>query len=144
MSTTTPEYETSPRDLGAPLDALLVDAAAGSLHRFLPGAESVAFGASLAVRPIAVTGEALSLAQELGRVVLGTSTHEPSTRDRRFADPAWHDNPFLHRSVQAHLAGARASIASSTSLSSTNATTCGCASWRTTSSTPRRRRTCPG
>jgi hypothetical protein len=33
MSTTTPEYETSPRDLGAPLDALLVDAAAGSLRR---------------------------------------------------------------------------------------------------------------
>jgi polyhydroxyalkanoate synthase len=106
MSTTTPEYETSPRDLGAPLDALLVDAATGSLHRFLPGAESVAFGASLAVRPIALTGEALSLAQELGRVVLGTSSQEPSTRDRRFADPAWHDNPFLHRSVQAHLAGA--------------------------------------
>jgi polyhydroxyalkanoate synthase len=104
MSTTSPEYDTSARDLGAPLDALLVGAASGSLHRFLPGAESVAFGASLVTKPTTVTGEALGLIQELTRVVLGASEHEPSTRDRRFADPAWHDNPFLHRTVQAYLA----------------------------------------
>ena len=102
--TTTPDHDTSARDLGVPLDALLVDAASGSLHRFLPGAEAAAFGASLATQPLSVAGEAANLANELGRVLLGTSTHEPSTRDRRFADPGWHDNPFLRRAVQTYLA----------------------------------------
>jgi polyhydroxyalkanoate synthase len=102
--TTTPHHDTSALDLGAPLDALLVDAASGSVHRFLPGAETAAFGASLATKPLSVAGEAFGLTRELGRVLVGTSTQEPSTRDRRFADRAWHDNPFLHRSVQAYLA----------------------------------------
>ena len=108
MSTTRPtakpDHDPSARNLGVPLDALLVDTASGSLHRFLPGAETAAFGASLATKPLSVAGEAASLANELGRVVLGTSTHEPSTRDRRFADPAWPDNPLLHRAVQSYLA----------------------------------------
>ena len=102
--TATPDHDPSARNLGVPLDALLVDTASGSLHRFLPGAETAAFGASLATKPFSVVGEAANLANELGRVVLGTSTHEPSTRDRRFADPGWHDNPFLHRAVQTYLA----------------------------------------
>ncbi len=102
--TATPDHDASARDLGVPLDALLVDAASGSLHRFLPGAETAAFGASLATKPFAVVGEAANLANEIGRVVLGTSTHEPSTRDRRFKDPAWQGNPFLRRAVQTYLA----------------------------------------
>jgi poly[(R)-3-hydroxyalkanoate] polymerase subunit PhaC len=104
MSTTTPEFDTSPRDLGAPLDALLVDAASGSLYRFLPGAETAALGASLTTKPLSVAGETATFAKELSRVLMGTSSHEPSTRDRRFADTAWHDNPFLHRTVQAYVA----------------------------------------
>src|SRR5207248_2251101 len=46
------------------------------------------------------------LATELGRVAVGTSTLAPSTKDRRFADPAWTQNPLLHRAVQAYLAAA--------------------------------------
>jgi polyhydroxyalkanoate synthase len=102
-STSEQEYGAEARDVSAPLDALLVDAAAGSLHRFLPGAETAALGAALAARPKAVTGEAVNLAKGLGRVLVGTSTLEASNRDRRFADPAWRDNPLLHRSLQAYL-----------------------------------------
>lgn len=103
-STTEQEYGVPAReDVSAPLDALLVDAAAGSLHRFLPGAETAAFAAALASKPRAVTGEAVSLARGLGRVLVGTSPLEASTRDRRFADPAWRGNPLLHRSLQAYL-----------------------------------------
>jgi polyhydroxyalkanoate synthase len=95
-------------DFSAPLDALLVDAASGSVHRFLPGRESAAFTRSLARRPLSVASELLSLAAELTRVAAGTSGLEPETRDRRYADQAWRGNPVLHRAVQAHLACAAA------------------------------------
>lgn len=95
-------------DVSAPLDALLVDAASGAVHRFLPGRESAALAGSLARRPLAVASEALSLAAELTRVAAGTCALEPETRDRRYVDQAWRQNPVLHRAVQAHLAGAAA------------------------------------
>lgn len=101
----TPRIEPAERDLGAPLDALLVSAAsATSLHRWLPGGETRALVRSLAGRPSGVARLAADLASELARVAVGTSTFEPSSRDRRFADPGWKDNPFLRRSVQAYLA----------------------------------------
>jgi polyhydroxyalkanoate synthase len=46
------------------------------------------------------------LAAELARVAVGTSTVAPSTRDRRFADPAWTQNPLLRRAVRAYLVAA--------------------------------------
>jgi polyhydroxyalkanoate synthase len=51
------------------------------------------------------TGRRLDgLAAELARIGVGSSTVAPSRRDRRFADPAWADNPLLRRVVQAYLA----------------------------------------
>jgi len=102
----TPEYDVPTRDISAPLDALLVDAAAAtSLHRWLPSRESVSFAVALARRPRAVAGALTTLGAELGRVATGSSAFEPSSRDRRFADRAWRENAVLRRIVQAYLAG---------------------------------------
>jgi len=91
----------------APLDALLVDAALGPLRRFAPNASTVRFAARLARRPFTVGRRAGGLAAEFGRIAVGTSAVAPAKRDRRFADPAWMQNPLLHRVVQAYLAAGR-------------------------------------
>ena len=49
--------------------------------------------------------QAGQLAAELWKVAEGTSAVAPAPRDRRFADPAWRDNPLLKRIVQGYLAG---------------------------------------
>jgi polyhydroxyalkanoate synthase subunit PhaC len=93
-------------DRAAPLDALLVDAALGP-RRFLPDASTLRLALGLGRRP-ATTGRRLrDLAGELARVGAGTSTLAPSRRDRRFVDPAWAENPLLHRLLQAYLAAAQ-------------------------------------
>ena len=109
MTTTsdTPIDETQLADEAAPLDALLVDAALGPLRRFTPDASTVRFAASLARQPLTVGRRARGLAAELGRIAVGTSVVAPPTRDRRFADPAWTENPLLRRIVQAYLAAER-------------------------------------
>jgi len=100
-----PTYDVSVRDLSAPLDSLLVDAAAATtLHRWLPGREAIALANALARRPREVSFTVTTLLAELGRVASGTSAFEPSSRDRRFADPGWRNNPLLKRSVQGYLA----------------------------------------
>ena len=60
----------------------------------------------LARRPGLVSRQAAQLGTELGRIAVGRSTVAADKRDRRFADPAWKDNPLLRRAVQAYLAGA--------------------------------------
>src|SRR5690348_5576275 len=80
-------------DRAAPLDALLVDAALGPLRRLAPNLSTVRLAAGLVRRPV-TTGRRLGgLAAELARIGVGTSTVEASKRDRRFADPAWSQNP---------------------------------------------------
>jgi len=93
----------------APLDALLVDAALGPLRRFVPNASTARFALSLANRPRTTGRRIGDLLIELARVGVGTSTRAPSPRDRRFADPAWAQNPLLRRLVQAYLAAEEAS-----------------------------------
>ncbi len=94
-------------DRAAPLDALLVDAALGPARRLAPNSSTVRFAARLARHP-RTTGRRLgSLVAELARIGAGTSTIAPSKRDRRFADPAWAENPLLRRTVQSYLAAAR-------------------------------------
>jgi polyhydroxyalkanoate synthase subunit PhaC len=95
-------------DRVAPLDALLVDAALGPRRRLAPNSSTVRFAARLARRPVATGRRLGGLAAELARVGVGTSTIAPSKRDRRFADPAWSQNPLLHRAVQSYLATSRA------------------------------------
>ena len=47
------------------------------------------------------------LLREYGRIAIGASALAPAKGDRRFADPAWTDNPLLHRVLQAYLATAQ-------------------------------------
>jgi poly[(R)-3-hydroxyalkanoate] polymerase subunit PhaC len=93
-------------DRAAPLDTLLVDAALGP-RRFLPDASTARFAAGLALRPTATARRLRDLAGELARIGAGTSTLAPARRDRRFADPAWAENPLLRRVLQAYLAAAQ-------------------------------------
>jgi poly[(R)-3-hydroxyalkanoate] polymerase subunit PhaC len=94
-------------DQAAPLDALLVDAALGPMRRLAPNTSTARFAVRLARHP-RTTGRRLgSLAAELARVVAGTSTLAASKRDRRFADPAWTENPLLRRALQGYLAAGR-------------------------------------
>ena len=91
-------------DEAAPLDVLLVDAAAGPLRRFAPDASTAKFAVALARRPVTTARRLGSLAAELARIGAGTSALAPAKRDRRFADPAWTENLLLRRIVQAYLA----------------------------------------
>jgi polyhydroxyalkanoate synthase subunit PhaC len=92
---------------GAPLDLLLTDAARGNWRRLLPDATALRLVRGLANRPVKVAGRVRGLVGELGRIVVGNSNTQPDPRDRRYADPAWSDNPLLHRALQAHLATSR-------------------------------------
>jgi polyhydroxyalkanoate synthase len=93
-------------DTAAPLDALLVDAALGT-RRFIPDASTARFLGGLARRPGTTARRLGHLASEAARAAAGASTLTPSPRDRRFADPAWAQNPLLHRLMQVYLAGAQ-------------------------------------
>jgi polyhydroxyalkanoate synthase len=103
----TTDPQPAPEDLAdqaAPLDALLVDAALGPLHRLTPDSSTVRFAFQLARRPGTTGRRLVGLAAELARIGVGTSTVAPSKRDRRFTDPAWTQNPLLRRTVQAYQA----------------------------------------
>ena len=75
--TTTPDTPIDSEQLAdeaAPLDALLVDAALGPLVRFAPDLSTAKFTFGLARRPF-TTGRRLgSLATELARIGIGTSS----------------------------------------------------------------------
>jgi len=93
--------------VSAPLDMLLTAAAFGPAHWITPRAGAMRLTAAMATHPRLVAGRGWQLLSELSRVTLGTSTLQPSRRDRRFADPGWTGNPLLRRSVQAYLAAAQ-------------------------------------
>jgi polyhydroxyalkanoate synthase len=86
------------------LDLVLPDATLGTLRRFWPDASMVRYAARLASRPGTVARRAGQLAAELAGVAKGSSEIAPARRDRRFADPAWSENPLLRRTVQTYLA----------------------------------------
>ena len=94
-------------DQAAPLDALLIDAALGSVRRFAPDLSTAKLGVALVRKPRTTARRLGSLVAETGRIAIGTSTVTPSRRDRRFADEAWTSNPLLRRIVQLYLAGAQ-------------------------------------
>lgn len=54
----------------------------------------------------AVLREAGTLTTELARILLGRSSVAPRPQDRRFADPAWSQNPVFRRLAQTYLAAA--------------------------------------
>jgi polyhydroxyalkanoate synthase len=93
-------------EASAPLDLLLTQASLGTVRRFLPARSSLSFLSALARRPERVASRVIDLGAELTKILVGASSVAPSTRDNRFKDPAWTDNPFLRRLVQAYLASA--------------------------------------
>jgi class II poly(R)-hydroxyalkanoic acid synthase len=95
-------------DLAGALDLLLADGALGVLRRFRPDGATLRLAVGLARRPQRVAGQAASLGAELARIARGRSQVAPERRDRRFADPAWTQNPLLKRAMQAYLATAQA------------------------------------
>ncbi|WP_419737079.1 class II poly(R)-hydroxyalkanoic acid synthase [Pseudomonas sp. COR18] len=54
--------------------------------------------------PLHTARHVLALGNQLGKVLLGETPHQPSPRDSRFTDPAWSLNPFYRRGLQAYLA----------------------------------------
>jgi poly[(R)-3-hydroxyalkanoate] polymerase subunit PhaC len=88
----------------APLDLLLTQATTSTVRRFSPGKPGLRFLGGLARRPDRVATRARELAGQLAQIAVGTSDLAPSGRDKRFADPAWSENPLLRRLVQAYLA----------------------------------------
>jgi polyhydroxyalkanoate synthase subunit PhaC len=93
-------------DAAGGLDLLLTDAALGVWHRLRPDSSLLRLAGRLGRRPEFTVRHAGALATELGRIALGRSSVAADPRDRRFADAAWKDNPFLRRAVQAYLAAA--------------------------------------
>lgn len=91
----------------APLDALLVDAALGTIRRFVPDASTARWAISLARRPRTTVRRLGGLAGEAAKIVAGTSEVAPRRGDRRFADVGWTDNPLLRRLVQIYLAAGK-------------------------------------
>jgi polyhydroxyalkanoate synthase subunit PhaC len=91
-------------DQAAPLDALLADAALGTVRRVVPDASAAKFAVALALKPYTTSRRMSGLAAELVRIGAGTSALAPGRRDRRFADPAWTGNALLRRIVQSYLA----------------------------------------
>ncbi len=88
-----------------PLDSMLVQAATGPLRRFLPDSSTARWAGALARQPRTLPRRLGSFAVEAGRIAAGVSHYEPQRRDRRFADDAWKENPFLRRVVQLYLSG---------------------------------------
>jgi polyhydroxyalkanoate synthase subunit PhaC len=94
-------------DLAGALDMLLADGALGVLRRFRPDGAGFRLAASLAQRPQLVGLQLAALGTELARITTGRSDIGPERKDRRFADPAWSQNPLLKRTMQAYLAASR-------------------------------------
>ncbi|ABB11504.1 alpha/beta fold hydrolase [Burkholderia lata] len=55
-------------------------------------------------QPALVARQETALAREMTRVLLGTADIEPPQGDRRFADPAWHDNALYRMTMQGYFA----------------------------------------
>jgi polyhydroxyalkanoate synthase len=98
-------------DVAGALDLLLTDGALGVMRRLRPDGAAMRLAFSLARKPELVGQQAAALGAELAQIALGRSQVAPDRRDRRFADPAWTQNPVLKRAVQGYLAGSQAAEA---------------------------------
>src|SRR5438445_2681043 len=99
-----PQLPEADDDLAVPLDSLLASVGRVANTRLLPGREALSLLGALARRPRTTRDRLVRLAVEYGGILAGTSDTAPSSRDRRFADPAWTENPFLRRVLQYYLA----------------------------------------
>ncbi|MGO9035747.1 PHA/PHB synthase family protein [Mycobacterium sp.] len=92
-------------ELAAPLDLLLTSATKPFASRMMPNTTWARFAGNLAQHPGAVADRVGALTRELGSIAAGKSHRAPARADKRFSDPAWQQNPLLHRIMQAYLAG---------------------------------------
>jgi poly[(R)-3-hydroxyalkanoate] polymerase subunit PhaC len=92
------------RELSAPLDVLLTEATYSPRQRFFAADATFKLGSSLVRHPRTVARQVSGLVRELGRVAAGDAEIKPPRGDRRFADPAWQENPVFRRVMQAYLA----------------------------------------
>lgn len=93
---------------GAPLDALLVDAALSNRRRFLPVGSLAGLAGALGRHPTRLPRRLGTLAGDLARVAVGRSDLVPARDDRRFTDPAWSASWLFRRVLQAYFAAGRA------------------------------------
>ncbi|MGO9511535.1 MAG: PHA/PHB synthase family protein [Mycobacterium sp.] len=96
----------NPDELAAPLDLLLTNSTRSIASRMIPRGPLTRFGVSLAKQPRTVAGRGSILTRELATIAAGKSERVPAKVDKRFADPAWRENPLLKRTMQAYLAAA--------------------------------------
>ena len=92
-------------ELAAPLDLLLTSATKPFASRMMPNATWARLAGNLAQHPGVVADRVGTLTRELGSIAAGKSHRVPARADKRFSDPAWEQNPILHRIMQAYLAG---------------------------------------
>ena len=59
---------------------------------------------STMANPMTMTKAARKIARENADILLGKSDRKADPKDRRFRDPAWENNPFYRRGMQAYLA----------------------------------------
>ena len=94
-------------DLAGSLDMMLADGALGVLRRFRPNGAILRLAMNLAQRPQLISQQISLLGGELTQIIRGSSQLAPNRKDRRFADPAWSENPLLRRVLQAYLAASQ-------------------------------------
>jgi polyhydroxyalkanoate synthase subunit PhaC len=92
------------REVSAPLDVLLTEATYSPRQRFFAADATLKLGSSLVRHPRNVARRVGGFVRELGRVTAGDAEIKPPRGDRRFADPAWQENPIFRRVMQAYLA----------------------------------------
>src|SRR5581483_3467694 len=101
--TTTPDLTASPDDQSKP--TLTGAGRLVPLGRPQPAAAArVAAGA--ARHPCRLAAAGLTLTGELASAATGAAKREPERGDRRFADPAWAENPVYRRVLQGYLGAA--------------------------------------
>jgi polyhydroxyalkanoate synthase len=103
----TEALDDSRADAAGALDLILTGAALSQFRRFRPGRETIRFARQLGQRPRRLALRGTDLLRDYGRIAVGASLLAPCKGDRRFADPAWADNPVLRRVTQAYLATAQ-------------------------------------
>src|SRR6476659_8869091 len=82
---------------------VLASAAFRTISDHIPGHELRTMAAALVQRPGPALTPVIDLVRQLVPIVLGSDGLRTS-RDRRFADPAWHTNPLLRRIAHGYLA----------------------------------------
>src|SRR3954452_17778215 len=103
-----PEQGSARRSFDEPVPAdqdEAADAVEGGEPVGIPSVAGVLRGIGSAVDQTGpITRGAGRLVRDVAGIVRGTDAHRPEPRDKRFADPAWSDNPLYRRLAQGYLA----------------------------------------